>query len=104
MSDHRQLPPAPPPYPAHGSPLAAGPRTVAAGAFGPARPALVPEAEPIRISVDNNRCHIYGICQQEAPEVFRIAESGSLHYTPAVPAELAARARQAARCCPMQAI
>jgi len=77
---------------------------VAADAFAPARPVLVPEAEPVRISVDNNRCHIYGICQQEAPEVFRISESGSLHYTPAVPAALAAKARQAVRCCPMQAI
>jgi NADPH-dependent 2,4-dienoyl-CoA reductase/sulfur reductase-like enzyme/ferredoxin len=65
---------------------------------------LVPESEPVRIGVDNNRCHIYGICQQEAPEVFRISEGGSLHYTPSVPAEFAARARQAVRCCPMQAI
>ncbi|WP_195911295.1 NAD(P)/FAD-dependent oxidoreductase [Streptomyces kaniharaensis] len=54
--------------------------------------------------MDNLRCHIYGICQQEAPEVFRISESGSLHYTASVPAPLAAQARQAARCCPMQAI
>lgn len=72
--------------------------------FGPARPALVPETEPLRISVDNNRCHIYGICQQEAPEIFRISEGGSLHYTRNVPAEFAAEARQAVRCCPMQAI
>ncbi|GAB2713480.1 FAD-dependent oxidoreductase [Kitasatospora kifunensis] len=65
---------------------------------------LVPEARPVKVSVDNNRCHIYGICQQEAPEVFRISEGGSLHYTGTVPAHLAARARQAARCCPMQAV
>ncbi|MFF7157324.1 FAD-dependent oxidoreductase [Streptomyces sp. NPDC008139] len=77
---------------------------IAAESFAPARPVLVPEAEPVRISVDNNRCHIYGICQQEAPEVFRIAESGSLHYTRSVPADYAAKARQAVRCCPMQAI
>ena len=75
-----------------------------AESFGPARPVLVPEADPVKISVDNNRCHIYGICQQEAPEVFRISEGGSLHYTSAVPAEFAAQARQAVRCCPMQAI
>lgn len=73
-------------------------------AFAPARPVLVPEAEPVRIGVDNNRCRIYGICQQEAPEVFRVSEGGSLHYTSGVPAELAAQARQAVRCCPMQAI
>ncbi|WP_338672474.1 FAD-dependent oxidoreductase [Streptomyces sp. SCSIO 30461] len=58
----------------------------------------------MRLSVDNSRCHIYGICQQEAPEVFRISQSGSLHYSRNVPAESSARARQAARCCPMQAI
>ncbi|WP_051969693.1 FAD-dependent oxidoreductase [Kitasatospora azatica] len=67
-------------------------------------PGLVPESEPVKVSVDNNRCHIYGICQQEAPEVFRISESGALHYTGNVPANLAAAARQAVRCCPMQAI
>ncbi|MDH6118889.1 NADPH-dependent 2,4-dienoyl-CoA reductase/sulfur reductase-like enzyme/ferredoxin [Kitasatospora sp. GAS204A] len=67
-------------------------------------PKLVDEAEPVKVSVDNNRCHIYGICQQEAPEVFRISEGGSLHYTGTVPAEFAAQARQAVRCCPMQAI
>ncbi|WP_344439342.1 FAD-dependent oxidoreductase [Kitasatospora nipponensis] len=67
-------------------------------------PKLVGESKPVKVSVDNNRCHIYGICQQEAPEVFRIAEGGSLHYTGNVPADLAAKARQAVRCCPMQAI
>lgn len=91
------------PYPARTAPpLPQVP--IPAESFAPARPVLVPEAEPVRISVDNNRCHIYGICQQEAPEVFRIAESGSLHYTRSVPADLAAKARQAVRCCPMQAI
>ncbi|WP_157875885.1 FAD-dependent oxidoreductase [Streptacidiphilus griseoplanus] len=80
------------------------PEVLTAESFGPARPALVPEADPVRISVDNNRCHIYGICQQEAPEVFRISGGGSLHYTRNVPGEFAAAARQAVRCCPMQAI
>ncbi|MEY9835046.1 FAD-dependent oxidoreductase [Streptacidiphilus sp. EB103A] len=80
------------------------PAPVPADSFEPVHPALVAEAEPVRVSVDNNRCHIYGICQQEAPEVFRISEGGSLHYTRSVPAEFAAQARQAVRCCPMQAI
>ncbi|MDH6115120.1 NADPH-dependent 2,4-dienoyl-CoA reductase/sulfur reductase-like enzyme/ferredoxin [Kitasatospora sp. MAP12-15] len=75
-----------------------------AAPLAPARPQLVPEWEPVKVSVDNNRCHIYGICQQEAPEVFRLAAGGSLHYTGSVPARSAAQARQAARCCPMQAI
>jgi len=77
---------------------------IQAEAFDLPRPALVAEDEAVRISVDNNRCHIYGICQQEAPEIFRISEGGSLHYTRGVPAEFAAQARQAVRCCPMQAI
>ncbi|WP_052434058.1 FAD-dependent oxidoreductase [Streptacidiphilus melanogenes] len=77
---------------------------VPGNAFGSGEPVLVPEKRPVRVSVDNNRCHIYGICQQEAPEVFRISNEGSLHYTGSVPAEFAARTRQAARCCPMQAI
>lgn len=77
---------------------------IQADSFDLPRPVLVPEKEPVRVSVDNNRCHIYGICQQEAPEVFRISQGGSLHYTRNVPAEFAAKARQAVRCCPMQAI
>ena len=80
------------------------PAPVSTDSFEPVHPVLVSEAEPVRVSVDNNRCHIYGICQQEAPEVFRISEGGSLHYTRSVPAEFAAQARQAVRCCPMQAI
>ncbi|MDI2129467.1 FAD-dependent oxidoreductase [Yinghuangia seranimata] len=80
------------------------PPAVPAESFDLPRPALIPEAAPVRIGVDNNRCHIYGICQQEAPEVFRISTGGSLHYTRRVPATFAAKARQAARCCPMQAI
>jgi NADPH-dependent 2,4-dienoyl-CoA reductase/sulfur reductase-like enzyme/ferredoxin len=93
---------APQPSPAEAFPSIAEP--IHADAFDLPRPALVPEDEPVRVSVDNNRCHIYGICQQEAPEIFRISEGGSLHYTRAVPAEFAAQARQAVRCCPMQAI
>jgi NADPH-dependent 2,4-dienoyl-CoA reductase/sulfur reductase-like enzyme/ferredoxin len=110
-----------PPYPApqqartvelQSAPTASGqspavrqdPDTIPAESFDLPRPALVPEDEPVRVSVDNNRCRIYGICQQEAPEVFRISEGGSLHYTRSVPAEFAAKARQAVRCCPMQAV
>ncbi|WP_328888849.1 FAD-dependent oxidoreductase [Streptomyces sp. NBC_00316] len=85
------------PEPAHREP-------VQSDSFELVHPVLVPEGEPVRVGVDNNRCHIYGICQQEAPEVFRVSEGGSLHYTRSVPAEFAAQARQAVRCCPMQAI
>ncbi|MFJ1709733.1 FAD-dependent oxidoreductase [Kitasatospora sp. NPDC088346] len=95
----RPAPLPPPPPPSEPLPLPTpGPLPA------PALPEPVAESEPVRVSVDNNRCHIYGICQQEAPEVFRISDGGSLHYTATVPAPLAARTRQAARCCPMQAI
>ena len=97
-------PPGLPGLPAQRRPEPAYPEPVQSESFELARPVLVPEAEPVRISVDNNRCHIYGICQQEAPEVFRVSQGGSLHYTRNVPAEFAAQARQAVRCCPMQAI
>ncbi|WP_225848710.1 FAD-dependent oxidoreductase [Streptomyces sp. HPF1205] len=105
--------PPPPPYAARAAappppPAAIELQSIAApiraDSFDLPGPVLVPEDEPVRVGVDNNRCHIYGICQQEAPEIFRISETGSLHYTRAVPAEFAAQARQAVRCCPMQAI
>ncbi|MQY14344.1 3-phenylpropionate/cinnamic acid dioxygenase ferredoxin--NAD(+) reductase component [Streptomyces sp. RB5] len=96
------LPPPPARLPAPAAPPAAP--VLPAHAVPPARQPLVAESEPVRISVDNNRCRIYGICQQEAPEVFRISGGGSLHYTGKVPADRAAQARQAVRCCPMQAI
>ncbi|MEK2479284.1 ferredoxin [Streptomyces noursei] len=77
--------------------------------FGPpptapaeARPAA--DGPPVRISVDNNHCELYGICQQEAPEVFHLGEDGRLRYTPAPAGAHTPAVRQAARCCPMQAI
>ena len=58
----------------------------------------------ITISVDNNHCHRYAICQQEAPEVFNLSSDGRLTYDPSPdPVHLHA-VRQAARVCPMQAI
>jgi ferredoxin len=58
----------------------------------------------ISVSVDNNHCHRYAICQQEAPKVFQLTNDGRLSYDPSPdPAELRA-VLQAARVCPMQAI
>lgn len=56
------------------------------------------------LSVHNGHCHFYGICQQEAPEVFSLGEAGRLHYTAHPAAEHAEKVRQAVRLCPMQAI
>ncbi|WP_020667084.1 ferredoxin [Amycolatopsis nigrescens] len=57
-----------------------------------------------RISVDNDRCELYGLCQAEAPELFELAPDGRLRYRRAPEAEELPDAVAAARCCPMQAI
>ena len=56
------------------------------------------------VSVHNGHCHQYGICQQEAPEVFHLRSDTRLKYDTTPPAEQSGRVRQAARLCPMQAI
>ena len=56
------------------------------------------------VSVHNGHCHQYGICQQEAPEVFHLRSDTRLTYDTTPPAEQSGRVRQAARLCPMQAI
>jgi ferredoxin len=61
-------------------------------------------SEPAVVSVDNNRCHLYAICQQEAPASFLVSGDGRLYYDAAPPEHLMASVRQAARLCPMQAI
>jgi ferredoxin len=58
----------------------------------------------LRVSVNNRRCHRYGICQLEAESVFRIAEDGRLQFDAHPPVEQHESAKMAARMCPMQAI
>jgi len=58
----------------------------------------------VRVSVDNNHCHRYAICQQEAPNVFQLTADGRLAYDPSPSSYEADAVRQAARACPMQAI
>ncbi|MDT0464480.1 MULTISPECIES: ferredoxin [Streptomyces] len=80
----------------------------AVNAFGPH--VTVPTAAPaaaapaVKVSVDNNHCELYGICQQEAPQVFDLGPDGRLRYDTAPDASHTPAVRQAARCCPMQAI
>ena len=66
---------------------------------GPAHP-----SPKLLVSVHNGHCHQYGICQQEAPEVFHLRSDTRLDYDRTPPAEESGRVRQAARLCPMQAI
>jgi sulfoxide reductase heme-binding subunit YedZ len=56
------------------------------------------------VSVDNHRCHRYGICEAEAPRSFRIADDGRLRYERRPVESEHKPVRMAARCCPMQAI
>jgi sulfoxide reductase heme-binding subunit YedZ len=56
------------------------------------------------ISVDNQRCNLYGICQTEAPNLFELTPAGRLRYVSHVTDEYTDQARAAARTCPMRAI
>jgi ferredoxin len=57
-----------------------------------------------RISVDNDRCEIYGICVQQAPRLFQLDKDGRLRFRRQLTEEDFDQATSAARCCPMQAI
>jgi sulfoxide reductase heme-binding subunit YedZ len=56
-----------------------------------------------QLSVNNDRCHRYGTCQAEAPELFQLT-AVSLRYRRNVANEQLEQARAAVRCCPMLAI
>ncbi|SFW92454.1 ferredoxin [Amycolatopsis australiensis] len=72
-----------------------------AGLVGPASE----EAEPaLRVDVDSQRCHAYGVCQSEAPQVFQLGHDGHLAYEKRPEAGEAPNVRAAARACPMRAI
>jgi ferredoxin len=58
----------------------------------------------LRVSVNNARCHRYGICQSEAEGVFLLASDGRLRYDARPPTSEYDQVLAAARYCPMQAI
>lgn len=62
------------------------------------------EAGAVTISVDNGHCRLFGVCQQEAPDVFDLGTDGRLRYQTRPGTENTGQVHQAARCCPMQAI
>jgi ferredoxin/DMSO/TMAO reductase YedYZ heme-binding membrane subunit len=82
----------------------------APGSPGPQEFTTAPPSEAnghgtkIRVSVDNQRCKRYGICQMESPELFRLLEDGRLRYVRDADNEELAGAVAAARSCPMRAI
>lgn len=59
---------------------------------------------PLRVTVNNRRCHRYAVCQAEAPEVFALGADGRLHYRSRPVPGQHDQVRMAARYCPMQAI
>jgi ferredoxin len=67
------------------------------------RPPTEPGGVQVTVSVNNNHCRLYAICQQEAPEVFQLARR-RLHVDPYPTEGLLDKVRTAARLCPMQAI
>lgn len=56
------------------------------------------------VSVDNHRCHRYGICEAEAPNSFELVSDGRLDYERRPSPGRSAAVLDAARSCPMQAI
>ncbi len=81
------------------------PRPAQVGSVPASAAAASPAASgEVRVSVHNGHCHQYGICQQEAPEVFRLRSDTRLDYDTHPAAEQTGQVRQAARLCPMQAI
>jgi ferredoxin len=79
---------------------------VRAGLIAPAPAEPEPESDTaaLRIDVDSHRCHSYGVCQSEAPQVFRLGHDGQLEYEKRPEARLTPHVRAAARACPMRAI
>jgi ferredoxin len=61
-------------------------------------------AAPVLVAVHNGHCGHYGICVQEAPEVFSLRSPTRLVYDATPAAEHTPAVRQAARLCPAQAI
>ena len=59
----------------------------------------------MRITVDLGLCQGHGVCESEAPDVFRVSKDNVVEVLDAAPpAELHAAAREAAKHCPTQAI
>ncbi len=67
-------------------------------------PTLPEVTVSVTVGVDNNHCHLYAICQHEAPAVFELRRNRRLVVASHPPAHLLEQVRSAARLCPMQAI
>ncbi|KDN19433.1 ferredoxin [Amycolatopsis rifamycinica] len=75
-----------------------------AGLVTPPPAAADPEPATVRVDVDSRRCHAYGVCQSEAPQVFQLGPDGQLAYEKRPEPRLVPHVQAAARACPMRAI
>jgi ferredoxin len=60
--------------------------------------------EEINIAVDSNRCARFGLCENEAPDVFTLLADGRLSYQVSVPQEQLNEVVRAIDVCPRRAI
>ncbi|WEH12970.1 ferredoxin [Streptomyces sp. VNUA24] len=57
------------------------------------------------LDLDHDRCEGHGLCEQVAPEVYRLDDEGALELlVTEVPPELLAKAEAGARTCPVAAL
>ena len=57
------------------------------------------------VDVDRDRCEGHGLCEQTAPEVYRLDDDGELEVlVEDVPAALVPKAEAGARVCPVAAL
>lgn len=58
-----------------------------------------------RVELDHDRCEGHGLCEQVAPEIYRLDDNGELELIVTdVPVELHAKAEAGARVCPVAAL
>jgi len=62
------------------------------------------QVDRVRVTVDHGLCHHFGLCQSQAPKVFRLMEDGRLRYARNPEPELSPQVRAASHACPMRAI
>ena len=59
----------------------------------------------MRINVDRARCEGHGVCEETAPQVYRLDDEGELEIlVDPVPASQEASAESGARLCPVSAL
>jgi sulfoxide reductase heme-binding subunit YedZ len=68
------------------------------------QPKRLDKTQRILVIVDNRKCHRYGFCQTEAPDVFELRDDGRLQFRKHPDIARNPDVRSAARACPMRAI